>query len=111
VIRTPVTVRRVSVPGHNEPDVHFSGTSHDFVKVLHLEPQQYAVSVRLVIGVADGTMMVLNSELMQLKNNLAVPDQLFVLRAAMVALATQQTLIPSAARFHIGDGDEGLRTH
>ena len=29
----------------------------------------------------------------------------------MIAPAAQQTLIPSAACFHIGDGDERLRTH
>ncbi len=97
--------------GHHDLDAHFSGALHDPVKVFDLEPQQYAVSVWLIITIADRTVMVFYSEAVQLKDNLAIEEQLLVFRAPVTAPAAQQTLIPSAACFHIGHGDQRLRTH
>jgi len=54
---------------------------------------------------------VLDFEAVQLKHKLPVRDQLFVTGASMIAPAAQQALIPSAACFHIGNGDQRLRTH
>lgn len=99
------------MPGHDELHAHFGGALHDRVKVVYLEPQQYTVSVWLVITIADRTMMVFYFEAVQLKDELAIRDQPLIFGAAMIARAAQQTLIPSAACFHIGYGDERLRTH
>src|ERR1700721_2643076 len=51
VIRATIAVGRVAMPGHDEFYVHFSGALNDRVKVLYLEPQQYTISVRLVLAV------------------------------------------------------------
>jgi hypothetical protein len=56
-------------------------------------------------------MMVFYFKAVQLKDKLAIRDQLLKRGAPMTAPAAQQTLIPSAACFHIGNADERLRTH
>jgi hypothetical protein len=55
--------------------------------------------------------MVLYSEPVQLQDELAVRDQLLVLGASMVAPAAEQALVPPTACFHVGYGDQRLRTH
>jgi hypothetical protein len=55
--------------------------------------------------------MVFYFEAVQLKDKLAIEDQLLIFGATVTALAAEQTLIPSATCFHIGYGDERLRTH
>lgn len=96
---------------HDDLHAHFSRTLHDRVKVVYFEPQQYTVSVWLVIAIADRTVMVLYFEAMQLKNKLTIRDQPLIFGAPMIAPAAQQTLIPSATCFHIGYRDERLRPH
>ena len=90
---------------------HFSGALHNRVKVVYLEPQQDPISVRLVVAIGDRTVIVFHFEAVQLKDKLTIGDQLLVCGATMITLAAQQSLIPSAASFHIGHGNEGLRTH
>ena len=99
------------MPGHDDLDAHFSGTLHDRVKVVYLEPQQYTVSVWLVITIADRTVIVFYFETVQLKDKLAIRDQPVICGAPVIAPAAQQTLIPSATCFHIGYCHERLRTH
>lgn len=99
------------MPGHDDLHAHFSRALHYRVKVVHLEPQQYAVSVWLVITITDRTVMVFYFEPVQLKDKLVIRDQLLIFGAPMIASAAQQTLVPSATCFHIGYGDERLRTH
>jgi hypothetical protein len=97
--------------GHDDLHAHFGGALHNRVQVIHFEPQQYTVSVWLVITIANRTVIVLYFEAVQLKDKLAIRDQLLIFGAPMIAAAAQQTLIPSATCFHIGYGDERLRTH
>ncbi len=97
--------------GQHNFHAHLSGALQDRVKVVHFEPEQDAVSVGLVIAVANRPMVVFNFEAVQLKNHLAIRDQLFVLWASMVAPAAQQALVPPAAGFYIGNCDERLRAH
>jgi len=99
------------MPRHDNLDSHFSGALHDCVKVVDLEPEQYPVSVWLVIAIADRAVMVFHLEAVQLKDKLPIGNQLFIRGAFMIAQAAQQTLVPSAACFHIGYGDQRLRTH
>ena len=99
------------MPGHNNLDTHFSGALHDCVKIVDLEPEQHPISVWPVIAIADRTVMVFHFEAVQLKDKLPIRDQLLIRGAPMIAQAAQQTLVPSAACFHIGYGDQRLRTH
>lgn len=99
------------MPGHDDFHPHFRAAVHDRIEIVHLEPQQYAVPVWLVIAVADRAVMVFYIEIVQLKNKLAVPHQLLVFFSPVIALTAQQTLIPSTACFHIGYRDHRLRTH
>jgi hypothetical protein len=92
-------------------DTHLSRALHDCLKIVDLEPEQYPVSVGPVIAITDRTVMVFHLEAMQLKDKLPIRDQLFIRRAPMIAPAVQETLVPSAACFDIGDGDQRLRTH
>jgi hypothetical protein len=55
--------------------------------------------------------VVFDGPVMKLKDQLPVPDQTFVLGAAMGALAVEKTLIPPAAGFDVGHRDERLRSH
>jgi hypothetical protein len=99
------------MPRHDDLHAHFSSALHHAVEVVHFEPQQYAVSIRLVVRIADRAVMVSYFEPVQLKDKFAIRDQLLIFGTSMIAPAAQQTLVPSATRFHIGYGDERLRTH
>jgi len=99
------------MPGQDDLYAHFTTTLHDRIEIVYLEPQQHTISVWLLLPVADGTVMVLHFEAVQLKHKLSVPDQLLVHRTPMTALAIQETLIPPATCFHIGYCDERLRAH
>jgi hypothetical protein len=99
------------MPGHHHFHAHFSSALDNSVKVIYFEPQQHAIAVRLVITVADPAVIVFYFEAVELENKLAVRDQSFIFAAAMIALATQQTLVPPAACFHICNGNKRLRTH
>jgi len=93
------------MPRHHDFRAHFGSPLHDGIKIVHLKPQQHAISVWFVITISNGAVMMLRFETVQLKNKLAVPHQLFICGAAVIALATQQTLVPTAARFHIRYSD------
>jgi hypothetical protein len=60
------------MPGQNNLHAHFSGALHHRIKVVHFEPEQDAVSVGLVIAVANRPMVVFNLEAVQLKDELAI---------------------------------------
>lgn len=60
------------MPGQRNFHAHFSGALHHRVKVVHFKPEQHAVSVGLVIAVANQSMMVFNFEAVQLKDQLAI---------------------------------------
>jgi hypothetical protein len=77
------------MPGHDNLHSHFSRALHDRVKVVYLEPQQYTVSVRLVITIADRAVIVFYFEAVQLKNKLAIRDQSLIFGTPMIAPAAQ----------------------
>lgn len=83
------TVGRVSMFRHHDFYAHFIRALHHGVKVIHLEPQQHAISVRLVIAVTDWPVMVLHSEFVQLENELSIGHQLFVFGASVIAPTAQ----------------------
>ena len=67
------------MPRHDDFHAHLSGALYDRVKVVYLKPQQYTVSVWLVITIADRTVIVFYFEAVQLKNKLAIRDQPLIL--------------------------------
>jgi hypothetical protein len=111
VIRPAVTVRRVSMPRHDNLDTHFSRPLHDRFKIVHLEPQQHPISIWPIVAIADRAVMMFHFEAVQLKDKLPIGNQLFICGATMIAQASQKALVPSAAGFHIGYSDQRLRTH
>jgi hypothetical protein len=56
---------------HNS-HAHLGGALHHGVKVVHFEPEQDAVSIGLVIAVANPPMVVFHFEAVQLKDQLAI---------------------------------------
>jgi len=63
--------------------------------------QQNSVSVRLGLRISDGAMIVPDIPSVQLKDQLVVHHQSFVLRTAMRALAAKQSMIPTTACLNI----------
>ncbi len=49
--------------GQYDLDAHFSGALHYRVEVLHLEPEQHAIAVGFIGGIADAAVMMLTSKL------------------------------------------------
>ncbi len=111
MIRTAIALRRIPVARLNHLNAHCSSAFEDGIEIFYFEPQQHTVPIRSVLAVADEAVMMLDCETMQLHHKLPIGYKPLVLTAAMVALHTQQTLIPSAACFHVVDGDEWLRAH
>lgn len=90
---------------------HLRGALHGRFKVVNLKPQQHSVSIRPVIRISDRTVVMYYPEPVQLEDNLSIRNQLLVLGASMITAAPEQALIPAAACFHVGDGNERLGTH
>ena len=68
------------MPGYDDLDAHFSRALHDCLKIVDLEPEQHPVSIWLIVTIANRAVMVFYVEAVQLKNKLAIRDQLFVRR-------------------------------
>ena len=83
----------------------FLGSRNRVVEVVELEPEQDAVAVWFVRWIPDRQVVVLDLEAMELKNQVAVGNKPIVLGSAVGALTSQQTLVPAAARFNVGDSD------
>lgn len=94
----------------NDLGVQFLGAPDHGVEVINLEPQKHAVAIWFVRSVPDWQVVVLDLEAMELKNQHAVGNEPLVLGPAMGAPTPEETLIPAATRFDVGDGDQGLRT-
>ena len=91
--------------------VQFGDTGDRGIEVVDFKPQEYAISIGLVIRITDRSVVVFDLKAVQLQDQHAVGDQSLIFRAAVRALAAEQTLVPPAARFDVGHCDEGLGTH
>ena len=105
-----VAVRRVLVARVNDFGFELVCAGQRRIEVANLEPQQEAVAVGAVIGIADRPMVVRDPEPVQLENEGAPRDQPLVFATAVRALAAEQMLIPATAGFDIADRDQGLGT-
>ena len=95
----------------DELRLQFRGAGDGRVDVVDLKPQEHAVAVGLRIGIADRTVMVFDVPPVQLQDQHSARHQALVFRAAVIALATEQALVPTATRLDVAHADEGLRTH
>jgi hypothetical protein len=106
-----VVIRRIAVTRKNDLDLHFRGALHGSVEVVYFEPEQHSVAVGFVGGIGDGAVVVFDIEAMQLKDEHAVFYELLVVRAAVSAATTEQSLIPATAGLDICDANKRLRAH
>jgi hypothetical protein len=97
--------------GHDNLGIHLRRTGDGFVKVVDLKPQQNTIAIRLVVRIADRSVVVIDLNAVQLQDQPVIRHQSLIFRAAVRALAPEQTLVPAAARFDIGHCNEGLGTH
>jgi hypothetical protein len=71
MVRPAVAIRRISMPGHDNVNGHRSCSLHQIFEIIHLKPHQYAISIWQVVRVANGTMVVVYFEAVQLQNQLS----------------------------------------
>lgn len=62
VVRSAVSILRVSVSREDDLYFHFLYSLYDRVEVFDFEPEQQAVSVGFVVPVADGSVIVFDFE-------------------------------------------------
>lgn len=96
---------------HDDFDLHGCGAGDESVKVIDLKPKEDAVAVGFPVAVADGEMIVVDVETVELEDELAVGGKAFVFVAAVGALATEELLVPEATGLDAGDGEERLGAH
>lgn len=95
----------------NDLWLQFIDAPHRRVEIINFEPEQNAVAVGLVDGIANSAVMMLDFEIMQLQDKPVAANQPLVFRAAVPALAAKQALIPAARRLDVGNADERLWSH
>jgi hypothetical protein len=113
VVGTAFAIGRVTMAGQNDLDAHFGSALHYRVEIIHLEPEQHTIAVRLVGAIGDGAVMMFDFKAVQLQDNLTARarEELLVLRTAVAAGGSEQALIPAAAAFDVRDTDERLGAH
>jgi hypothetical protein len=77
------------------------------LEVRHLESEQDAVAERLD-GVREAAMVILDLEVVELQQDLAVPDDLLVLVPAMAALRAEHRQVEPPRGVDIADDDQRL---
>jgi hypothetical protein len=110
MVRTTVTVRRIPMAGQNDLRLQVHSSGYGRVEVVDFKPKEHTISVREV-SVANGTVMMLHVPMVQLKNQPAVRNEPLILGAAVVALATKETLIPATAGLNVSDTNKRLWAH
>lgn len=75
--------------GCDDFNLHLIGALNDRIEVFNLEPQQQAVPIRSVRRIPDWSVMMFYLETVELKHELAVPNQSLVLPASVITFATQ----------------------
>ena len=91
--------------------LQFIAAPHRRVEIVDFEPEQNAVAVGLVVGIANSAVMMLDFEIMQPQDKPVAANQPLVFLAAVRALAAKQSLIPAARRLDVGNADERLWSH
>jgi hypothetical protein len=110
MVRTTVTVRRIAMAGQKDLRLQVHSSGYGRVEVVDFKPQEHTISMRKV-SVANGTVMMLHVPTVQLKNQPALRNEPLILGAAMVTLASKETLIPETACLNVSDTNQGLWAH
>src|SRR5688572_6458711 len=100
MVRTTVTLGWIAMARQNDFCLQFRGAGHRPFEVVDFKPQQDAVP-RREFRIADATMMMLHIPVVQLKHQPAIRNEALIMGATMVALTTEEPLIPAAARLNI----------
>ena len=108
MVGAAIAGRRVTKSRQDDLGFQLGDARGRCLEIINFEPQQYAVPIGPQPGIADGAVMVFDLPTVQLQNQPAVALQPFIFRAAMGALAAEQSLIPHAALFDIADCDQGV---
>src|SRR5262249_28915484 len=112
VVRTAVAGRRIAVLRQDDFRLEGGDAGQGSIEIVDLKPQQHAVAIGLVVWIADGPVVMFDVKAVQLEDERAiVRDQALIFRTAVITAAAEETLVPAAAGFNVGDGDEGLGTH
>jgi hypothetical protein len=111
MVRPSIAIRRISMTRHEDFSAHRLGPYNGSVKVVNLEPEKQAVPRRHVVRVADASVVMFHFPSVQLHHELAGMDEAFVIRPAMIALAVEQPLIPSAAGLNVSNANQWLWSH
>ena len=111
VVGAAFAIGRVAVTWQYDLDAHFDSALHYRVEVLHREPEQHTIAIRLVGAIPDEAVMMFDFKTVQLQDDLTAGEELFVLRAAVAADDAEQALIPAAAAFDIRGTNKRLGTH
>jgi hypothetical protein len=88
--------------------VQCPGPSYGVIEVFQLKPEEDTIAIGPQFRVPKWTVLVLDAPVMQLKDQLSVHDQPFILAPAVSALAVQEALIPAAARLDVMHANERL---
>lgn len=95
----------------NHLGLELGGAGNRHIEVVDLKPQEEAVAIGVVVGIADRQMVVGDLKTVQLEDEDAAGDEPVVFRPAVRALTTEEMLVPATAGLHIGNRYEGLGTH
>jgi hypothetical protein len=105
VIGAAITIGRVPMSGQNDLNTHRCGAIDRRIEVIDLEPKEEPVAGRLIVPVADASVMMFGFPSVKLQHERTRVYQSLVVRPAMVALAVEQLSVPPAARLDIADAD------
>jgi hypothetical protein len=112
VVGTAVAVRGIAVARHEDRGSELRDPRRGRIEVVDLEPQEHAVPVGPVLGIADRAVVVIDLEPVELEDERAIRrDQPLVVGAAVRAPASEETPAPAAARLDVTYGNQGLGTH
>jgi hypothetical protein len=80
-------------------------SSNGSFEIVNLEPEQYPITIWLVVLIPNGTVVMVDIKPMQLKDQIVSHLQPFVFVPAVIALAAEQSLIPATAGFDVSYGN------
>jgi hypothetical protein len=110
MIWSAVAFWRIAMARQDNLRPEFLSTNHGGIKIFDFEPQQDSIAGRQ-FRITDWAVMMIRVPAMQLQEQLAIRNQLFVLGSTVAAVASQKTLIPATACFDISNTNKRLWMH
>ena len=66
VIWPATSIWRIALPRQDDFSIHFQRSIQRVVKVVHFKPQKHTVAIRLVVGISNSSVMMVDLEAVQL---------------------------------------------